>query len=58
MDNPETLERLGRQDTRRTNTHNNDKQINFRENRKGNQEWTIQRHWKDWEHKTQDEDKQ
>jgi len=23
----------------------------------GNQEWTIQRHWKHWSHKTQDEDK-
>ena len=23
-----------------------------------NQEWTIQRHWQRWAHKTQDEDKQ
>jgi len=23
-----------------------------------NQEWTIQRHWQHWVHKTQDEDKQ
>jgi hypothetical protein len=29
-----------------------------RENRRGNQEWTIQRNWQDWVHKTQDEDKQ
>ena len=32
--------------------------INVRENRRDNQEWTIQRHWKSWTHKTQDEDKQ
>jgi hypothetical protein len=25
---------------------------------RGNQEWTIQRNWQHWEHKTQDEDKQ
>jgi hypothetical protein len=23
----------------------------------GNQEWTVQRNWQHWEHKTQDEDK-
>jgi len=32
--------------------------MNVRENRRGNQEWTIQRNWKHWVHKTQDEDKQ
>jgi len=32
--------------------------IYVRENRKGNQEWTIQRNWLYWVHKTQDEDKQ
>ena len=31
--------------------------INVRENRRGNQQWTIQRHWYHWEHKIQDEDK-
>jgi len=31
--------------------------INGRENRRGNQEGTIQRHWQHWKHKTQDEDK-
>jgi len=25
---------------------------------RGNQEWTIQRHWQHWTHKTQDKDKQ
>ena len=35
MDNPETLATLGTQDTG---------QINARENRRDNQEWTIQRH--------------
>ena len=35
MDNPEALSTLSTQDTG---------QINIRENRKGNQEWTIQRH--------------
>ena len=35
MDNPETLATLGTQDTG---------QINVRENRKGNQEWTVQKH--------------
>jgi hypothetical protein len=29
-----------------------------RENRRYNQEWTIQRHWQRWTHKTQVEDKQ
>ena len=33
-------------------------QINVRENRRGNQEWKIQRHWHHWVHKTPDEDKQ
>jgi len=32
--------------------------INVRENRRGNQEWTIQRHWQHWVHKKQDVDKQ
>ena len=32
--------------------------INVRENRRGNQEWTIQRNWQHWVHKTHDEDKQ
>ena len=54
MDNQETLATLGTQDTRRRQT----KQINVRENRRGNQEWTIQRHWQHWVHKSQDEDKQ
>ena len=49
MDNPETLATLGTQDTG---------QINVRENRGGNKEWTIQRRWHYWEHKTLDEDKQ
>ena len=26
---------------------------NVRENRRGNQEWTIQRNWQHWVHKTQ-----
>jgi hypothetical protein len=30
----------------------------LRENRKGNQKWTIQRNRQRWIHKTQDEDKQ
>ena len=30
---------------------------NVREIRKGNQEWTISKHWQYWAHKTQDEDK-
>ena len=32
--------------------------INVREYRRGNQEWTIQRNWQHWVHKTQDEDNQ
>jgi len=32
--------------------------INVRENRSGNQEWTIQINWQHWVHKKQDEDKQ
>ena len=49
MDNLEKLATLGTQDTG---------QINVRENRRDNQEWTIQRHWQRWAHKTQDDDKQ
>ena len=33
-------------------------EINARDIRKGIQEWTIQRHWQHWAHKTQDEGKQ
>ena len=33
-------------------------QINVRENRRGNQEWTIQRNRQHWAYKIQDEDKQ
>ena len=54
MDNPNILATLGTQDTGRRQR----KQINVRENRRGNQEWTIQNHWQHWIHKTQDEDKQ
>ena len=32
--------------------------INVRENRRGNQQWEIQRKWQHWVHKTQDEVKQ
>ena len=32
--------------------------INVRESRMGNQEWTIQKHWRHLAEKTQDEDKQ
>ena len=31
--------------------------IHVREHRRGKQEWTIQRHWQHWAHKTQNEDK-
>ena len=34
--------------------HNHKVQINVKENRIGNQEWTIQIHWRHWAHKTQD----
>jgi len=42
MDNLDTLATLDTHDTGR---------INVRESRKGNQEWTIQRHW---QHTTED----
>ena len=45
MDNLETQATPGTQDTG---------QINVRENREGNHEWTIQRHMQHWVHKTQD----
>ena len=43
MDNPEKLTTLDTPDTG---------QINVRENRRGNQEWTVQRNWQHWVHKT------
>ena len=43
MDNTEAMATLDTQDTR---------QINVRENRRGNQEWTFQRQWQHWVHKT------
>jgi hypothetical protein len=54
MDNSEKLATLGTQDTGRRQT----KYRNVRENRRSNQEWTIQRNWQRWVHKTQDEGKQ
>jgi len=30
----------------------------LRENRRGNKQWTIQRNWQQWVHKTHDVDKQ
>ena len=54
MDNPEKLATLGTQETGQRQT----KQINISENRKSNQEWTIQRKWQHCVHKTQDKDKQ
>ena len=34
------------------------RQVNARENQRGNHEWTIQRHWQHQAHKTKGEDKQ
>ena len=31
--------------------------INVKENRRGNQQWTLQSNWQHWLRKTQDEDK-
>jgi hypothetical protein len=45
MDNPEILATLATQYTG---------QINVRENRWDNQEWTIKRYWQRWPHNTQD----
>jgi hypothetical protein len=33
-----------------------DRFLNVREIRSGNQEWTLQRYWQHWAHKTQDEE--
>ena len=61
MDNPETLETLATQDEEKTERAINNGQsrdtgnIGYtrrRENRRGNQQWTIQRHWQHWPHKT------
>jgi hypothetical protein len=45
MDSTEKLATLDTPDTG---------QINVRENRRGNQEWTVQRNWQHWIHQTQD----
>jgi hypothetical protein len=45
MDRTEKLTTMETQDTG---------QINVRENRRGNQEWTVQRNWQHWIHQTQD----
>ena len=45
MENSEKLATLGTQDTW---------QMNVRKNRRGNQEWKIQRNWQHWVHNTQD----
>jgi hypothetical protein len=37
------------------NIANTKHRTKVRENQRGNQEWTIQRHCQHWEHKTQDE---
>jgi hypothetical protein len=47
MDNLEKLATFGTQDTGRRQTKV-----------RGNEEWTIQRNWQHWVHKTHDEDKQ
>ena len=38
--------------------YNKTLRINVRENRRGNRQWTIERNWQHWVHKTQDKDKQ
>ena len=73
MDNPETLSTLDTQDTGQRqikqgaikNGQSRDTgNLRYTRHRtktnktRGNQEWTIQRHWQHWAHKTQDEDKQ
>jgi hypothetical protein len=61
MDNPETLATLATQDEENTEGAINNGQsrdtgnidhTKRRENRRGNQQWTIQRHWQHWPHKT------
>ena len=47
MDNPEKLTTLGIQDTGQIN-------VTETEGDTSNQEWTIQRNWQHWVHKTQD----
>ena len=44
MDTPKKLVTMGTHDT---------EQINVRENRRSNKEWTLQRNWQHWVHKTQ-----
>jgi hypothetical protein len=73
IDNPEKLATLGTQDTGRRQTKQgaiknrrsrdtgnigNTRHKMKTNKTRGNQEWTIQRNWQHWEHKTQGEDKQ
>jgi hypothetical protein len=73
MDNPEKLATLGTQDTgqrqtkqgaikngqsRETGNIGNTRHKMKTNKTRGNQEWTIQRNWQHWVHKTQGEDKQ
>ena len=53
MDNPETGN-WQHWDTRMDNPRHWHRRTKVRENQRDNQEWTTQRHWQHWVHKSQD----
>ena len=57
MDNPEKTEGTIKNGQPRENRRGKSRMDNPEKTEGGNQEWTIQRNWQQWLHKTQNEGK-